>query len=133
MKRVLPIVIGVLFLASMFVVPTGVVNIPARLQETQFDGVTHEQDVEPSWLPLDKTVRVAIYDEANVTTPDYAYGFMNEDTTGIFDLLDNAGYQVTLLDFQEIMDHELITSNFDVFVLADNCPRENITDLVREF
>ena len=51
----------------------------------------------------------------------------------MYDFLSNSGFQVNLLTFQDILDHELITLDYDVFVLVDNCPRENITDLVTEF
>jgi hypothetical protein len=58
---------------------------------------------------------------------------MNTDYTHIFNVFAGAGYQVTRLTFQDILNHELSARNYDVLVLADNCPRENISDLVREF
>jgi hypothetical protein len=45
----------------------------------------------------------------------------------------NAGYDVTRITNQDILDHNLNTGNYDVLILADNVPRENATDLVREF
>ncbi|MHA2425688.1 MAG: hypothetical protein ACXAEF_12935, partial [Candidatus Thorarchaeota archaeon] len=134
MKRVLPLLVVALFLAGIFIVPEGVSNTPARLQETSLlNDVTLENNESPSWLPVDRTVRVAIYNETNSTTPSYASGTMNDNYTQIFNLFVAAGYDVTKLTFQDILDHSLLTAYFDVFVLADNCPRENISDFVREF
>ncbi|MHA1908466.1 MAG: hypothetical protein ACW98Y_14290, partial [Candidatus Thorarchaeota archaeon] len=134
MKRVLPIIVVTLFLAGIFIVPAGVSNTPARLQETTLlNDVTLEQDAELSWLPTDTTIRVALYNETNSTTPNYAIGNMNTNYTFIYNLFIGAGYQVDRLTFQDILDHKLNTKNYDVLVLADNCPRENISDLTREF
>ncbi|MDF1541176.1 MAG: hypothetical protein P1Q69_19920, partial [Candidatus Thorarchaeota archaeon] len=134
MKRVLPILVVTLFLAGIFIVPAGVSITPARLQETTIlNDVTLEQDADLSWLPADKTIRVAIYNETNSTTPDYASGNMNTNYTVIYNLMTTEGYQVSRLTVQDILDHDLITANFDVLILADNCPRENISDYVREF
>ncbi|MFW9980147.1 MAG: hypothetical protein ACFFEJ_18840 [Candidatus Thorarchaeota archaeon] len=133
MKRSLPILLVALFLAGILIVPVGVTETSARLQETSLDNGTLEQTSEPAWLHADRIVRVALYNETNSTCPQYTIGDMNTNYTFIFDVFANAGYQVTRLTFQDILDHELNTRNYDVFVLADNCPRENISDLVREF
>ncbi|MFW9849786.1 MAG: hypothetical protein ACFFF4_11640 [Candidatus Thorarchaeota archaeon] len=134
MKRGLPLLVVMLFVAGFFIVPAGVPDTSARLQETNtLNDVTLEQDTEPSWLPFGKTVRVALYNETNTTTPVYTTGTMNDNYTSIYDVFANAGYDVTRITFTNILNHELNTANYDVLILADNNPRENITDLVREF
>ncbi|MFX1293904.1 MAG: DUF4350 domain-containing protein [Promethearchaeota archaeon] len=49
------------------------------------------------------------------------------------DILEAFGYQATLLDVQDIYNHALMTAEYDVFVLPDNLPRENITNCIYEF
>ncbi len=81
-----------------------------------------------------RTVRVAIYNEPNTTRPGYAaLGNMHNNYTALRDLLINAGYQVSELTASDIANHKLITADYDVFILADNVPREFITDYVKEF
>ncbi len=134
MKRVLPLIVVTLFLAGIFIVPVGVTNTPARLQETSLlNDFTLEKQDETSWIPTDKMVRIALYNETNTTTPSYTSGTLKANYSVIYDLLTNFGYEVARLTVQDISNHELNTVNFDVVILADTCPRENITDLVREF
>jgi hypothetical protein len=83
---------------------------------------------------IQRTVRVAIYNEPNVTRPGYAaLGNMHNNYTALKNLLISAGYPVSELTTNDITNHELITADYDVFILADNVPRENITDYVKEF
>ncbi|MGQ4911565.1 MAG: hypothetical protein ACP6KW_05290 [Candidatus Thorarchaeota archaeon] len=87
----------------------------------------------PSQLPH-SGVRVAIYDEDNLTVPAVSAA---ENLTNHLDeitaLLEGAGHTVTPLTTSDILDHKLITAKYDVFILANNLPRESITKLVREF
>ncbi len=134
MKRGLPILVVALFLAGIFIVPVGVSITPARLQETNMlNDVTLEQDAELSWLPADKNVRIAVYNTTNSTKPSYVYGTMRLNNSWIMNILSSAGYSVTELNLQDIQNHELQTKNYDVLVLADLVPNENITNLVKEF
>jgi hypothetical protein len=84
------------------------------------------------------TARVAIYDEDNTTTPveagaAAALSGLTNNVDEVKTLLEGAGHSVTLLTTQDILDHELITANYDVFVLVNNLPRVSITKLVKEF
>ena len=136
MKRVIPIVVAMLFLAGIFIVPAGVTTTSAHLQETSIlDNVTLEQENALSWLPPDRTVRVAIYSESNLTAPTYATGagVLHNNDTGMRDIFLLHGYEVTLLTTNDIYNHNLTTTNYDVFVMVDNYPRENITNQVAEF
>ncbi|MDO8055880.1 MAG: hypothetical protein Q6361_03385, partial [Candidatus Hermodarchaeota archaeon] len=80
-------------------------------------------------------VRVAIYNEPNLTAPVYATspGDLNNNVTQFAALLNAHGFQTTLLDVHDIYNNELITANYDVFALVDNYPRENITNKVQDF
>jgi len=81
-----------------------------------------------------RNIRVAIYNETNFTKPTWAYdGSFTQDSTDIAQVLEDAGYQVELLTFQDLLDHRLIVADFDVFILPNNLPRENVTMLAKEF
>ncbi|MGY5852152.1 MAG: hypothetical protein RTU92_01140 [Candidatus Thorarchaeota archaeon] len=136
MKRVLPILVIALFLAGIFIVPVGVTTTPARLQETTaLNDVIIEQDTELAWLPADKTVRVAIYSESNLTDPDYATfaGVEHNNATGLRDILIPFGYDMTILTASDVCSGILTTVNYDVFVMVDNFPRENTTNWILDF
>jgi len=135
LKRAIPLLVMMLFLAGIFIVP-GVGNLSAaRLQDAS--SVTDVTDlvngILPTALPNDPVFRVALYNETNSTTPDYSWGGMNTNYSIIHPLLVNAGFDVDILTFENIQNHELTLANYDVLVLADNCPRENISDLVKDF
>ena len=125
-----------MFLAGIFILPAGVTNNPARLQETPIlDDVTLEQDAKLSWLSTDRTVRVAVYSETNHTDPAYTTqpGVAHNNATGIRDILLLYGYDVDILIASDIDNLELTTVNYDVFVMVDNFPREYIADRILEF
>ncbi|MFW9849302.1 MAG: hypothetical protein ACFFF4_09180 [Candidatus Thorarchaeota archaeon] len=135
MKRVLPLLVITLFLAGIFIVPSTGITSQARLQEntiTSTESIIDSKMLQ-SGLPDDPVFRVALYDESNNSVPSYAHGAMNTNNSIIYPLLTDAGFDVTNVTFQDILDYELTTANFDVLVLADNCPRENITNLVKDF
>lgn len=110
-------------------------STPARLQESLLDYGAIEPIMEQSWLPPDRIIKVAVYSESNLTAPTYATGagVLHNNDTGMRDILMLYGYDVTLLTTNDIFDHELTTANFDVFLMVDNYPRENITNQVTEF
>lgn len=85
----------------------------------------------------ERSIRVAVYDEPDTSLPDYGGGLPSGELqyTGpeVAVMLTSFGYQVTLLDSQDIYNHQLMTADFDVFVLADSLPRANITNMIREY
>jgi len=95
----------------------------------------HTNDLTPmSSQIIPRTIRVAIYDEPNVTIPGYATtGSMHNNYTALKDLLVNAGYQVSELTTNDISNYKLMTADYDIFIMADNVPRENITNYVKEY
>jgi hypothetical protein len=102
---------------------------------TEDDGETNESLPNTSQF-IPRTIRVAIYDEPNITAPSYAVAggpSLNNNYTGLLQLLQGAGYQVDELTCDDIYNHKLMTADYDVFVMVDNLPKVNITDYVKEF
>lgn len=132
-RRASAILIVTLFLAGILLVPAGPSSNSQCLQVASQSNATPEQLQESAWLPAGKSVRVALYNETNTTMPAYAPGNSFTNYEALYNLLAGAGYQVTRITFQDILNHELNTANFDVLVLGDTVPRENITNLVKEF
>ena len=95
--------------------------------------IVDSQSNTAEYVPRD--IRVAIYNETNFTAPSYATfpGGMHYNASGLMDILVGYGYDVTILDVQDISNYELSTANYDVFCLVDNFPRENITSRVMDF
>jgi hypothetical protein len=58
---------------------------------------------------------------------------MRNNVTGLMEVLDPFGYEVTALNETHILNHELNTANYDVLILPDNLPLDTITDHVQEF
>ena len=83
---------------------------------------------------IPRNIRIAIYDEPNVTNPTYTSGnTLTNNYTALILLLESAGFDVTTLTCADIYNHALMTADFDIFIMADNLPRENITNQVKEF
>lgn len=80
------------------------------------------------------TIRIAIYNEPNTTETSYAAGgSYTNDYGALMGLLQSEGHQVSELTCTDIYNHELMTADFDIFIMVDNLPRENITKQVKEF
>ncbi|RLI54506.1 MAG: hypothetical protein DRO87_10070 [Candidatus Thorarchaeota archaeon] len=84
---------------------------------------------------IQRDVRVALYDETNLTTRPYSYGgFWTGNVTLVENLLVGAGFEVTRLTAGAIDGNDTLrTGLFDVFVMVDNNPRDYITDEVFNF
>ncbi|MFX1271130.1 MAG: hypothetical protein ACFFAX_05535 [Promethearchaeota archaeon] len=129
MKRVLPMILIAIFLASLTITPSAITIASSEVSPMDF--------AIPSQVG-EHTARVAIYDEDNTTAPveagaSPALSGLTNNVDELKTLLEGAGHDVTLVTTQDILDHELITANFDVFVLVNNLPRLGITKLVKEF
>ncbi|TFH07321.1 MAG: hypothetical protein E4H14_08780 [Candidatus Thorarchaeota archaeon] len=118
----------ILFLSGLFMVPILGESVPLTSES-----IPMNESIQSGIMPRD--IRVAIYDESNMTYPVYAAnpGGKNNNVTFLQDVLEDAGYQATLLDVQDISDYKLKTADYDVLVLADNFPRENITNQIMNF
>ncbi len=87
-------------------------------------------------FPDTREVRVAIYDEPNSTAPAYdaTGGDINNNVTGLADILSlNERISVSVLHAPDILNRALSTANFDVFIMPDNLPRENIVNMMMDF
>ncbi|MHA2070703.1 MAG: hypothetical protein ACW985_02830, partial [Candidatus Thorarchaeota archaeon] len=129
MKRVVPMILITIFLASLAITPAALTAVGADMTPIDF--------AIPSQVG-EHTARVAIYDEDNTTAPvaagaSAALSGLTNNVDEVKTLLEGAGHSVTLLTTQDILDHELITADYDVFVLVNNLPRVSITKLVKEF
>jgi hypothetical protein len=98
------------------------------------------QDSEPINLfreasNVRRTVRVALYDETNITQPAYAsIGVYEGNVTPVELVLVDAGFEVTRLTEEDIEGSDILrTALFDVFVMADNNPRTSMDDEIMNF
>ena len=134
MKRVLPLFLIALFLFGAFSVPKMVTGMHVSVEISPTEGFREKQLM--SALPaqfMERAIRVAVYAEENVTLPNYAMGLATDYFANVAQMLNDAGYSVTLLSEEDILNHDLITADFDVFVIVDNFPRESIINLVKEY
>ena len=117
-----------LFFSGLFMVP--MLNTSPTLTS---ENAVVDDSITSGVMP--REIRVAIYDEPNKTAPVYATspGGIHNNITDLAAILDAAGYTVDLLDVHDIYNYQLKTANYDVFILCDNFPRENITDRVVDF
>ncbi|MFX1280959.1 MAG: DUF4350 domain-containing protein, partial [Promethearchaeota archaeon] len=81
-----------------------------------------------------KSLRIAIYNEPNVTETTYAAGgTYTNDYSAVMGYLQTEGHKVTELTQSDILNHDLMTADYDIFIMVDNLPRENILKQVKEF
>ncbi|MGY5873786.1 MAG: hypothetical protein RTV72_16175, partial [Candidatus Thorarchaeota archaeon] len=128
MKRVIPMLLIMIFLGGLAIVPSVVTVMNNNVDPINFAIPSQNTDL---------TVRVAIYDEDNTTVPStgpnpFLTDFSNH-LSEIQTLLEAAGHEVTLLTTEDIENHELVLANYDVFLLVNNLPKDSISDLVKEF
>ncbi|MFX1579627.1 MAG: DUF4350 domain-containing protein [Promethearchaeota archaeon] len=95
------------------------------------------QEKVDSSLPaqfVEETLRVAVYAESNLTLPAYATGGVYTDYyQNVIDLLNSAGYAVTVLSTQDILNHRLMVADYDAFVLPNQLPRESIINQIKDY
>ncbi|MFW9954095.1 MAG: hypothetical protein ACFFD3_06055 [Candidatus Thorarchaeota archaeon] len=134
MKRILSLLLVVLFLSGIAMVPTYFNG--TRIQYVSTPELAGQQPMG-QYLDsqfVDRTIKVAVYDEDNTTLPSYATGgIATNEISGVVSILTAAGHEVDTITFADILNHELLTINYDVFVMVNNIPRENITYYVKDF
>ena len=82
------------------------------------------------------SVRIAIYNEPNTTRPAYddtGLSVLSNSSAKIAEILESFGFSVDLLTLKDIQNHMLTTASYDVLVIPDTEPRENITNYVLEY
>ena len=135
-KRTPSILIIAVFLVGLLLVPVGVGYASPSAQKAPAErfSVTSDFSLAVS-QGVSRTVRVAIYNETNTTTPSYTTngGMPHNNVTGLQAILQSYGVHVTVLNVNDILAHKLRTADFDVFAMPDNLPREKITKLVYDF
>ncbi|MHA1389592.1 MAG: hypothetical protein ACTSUZ_12675 [Candidatus Thorarchaeota archaeon] len=135
MQRVKPMLLITIFLTTMLIVPSALVigSFNGNATMMSFDGSLESQALISQ---LSHNARVAIYDEDNLTVPaisDAADGSLTNNLTEVTSLLEDAGHSVDLLTEADILDHQLITVDYDVFIIVNNVPRPSIFNLIKEF
>jgi hypothetical protein len=112
----------------MFTLTFGFYTIPIKSESL------NQETIPKTSQFISRNIRIAIYNEPNVTSPYYvSVATLTNNYTAIKTNLINSGYQVSELTCEDIYNHKLKTSDFDVLILADNVPRENITNYIKEF
>ncbi|MGY5858564.1 MAG: DUF4350 domain-containing protein [Candidatus Thorarchaeota archaeon] len=133
MTRVKPILLITIFLTTMFIVPSALIinshNGDANMMS--FDGAPESQALISQ---LSHNARVAIYDEDNLTAHVISDAVnLTNNIAEITTLLEGAGHTVEDLTEEDILNHELITADYDVFIIVNNVPRQSITNHIKEF
>jgi len=129
MTRLKHVSILIILILPMFVLAPALVASPTETLVSQ-------EKVDTS-LPAQlfvETLRVAVYAESNLTLPAYATGGVYSDHyQNVIDLLEAAGYAVTALSTQDILDRKLMVSDYDAFVLPNQLPRESIINHIKDY
>lgn len=125
-KKNLIILLTLTTLLSIFV-------FPLAANAYSIDLHTSDQTPKSSQI-IPSTVRVAIYDDANITLPSYSgAAILTNNYSNIQTALLAAGHEVTPLTTNQIYNHGLMNARYDVFIMADHLPKTNITNYVKEF
>ncbi|TFH10781.1 MAG: hypothetical protein E4H14_01895 [Candidatus Thorarchaeota archaeon] len=100
------------------------------------EAFTNRAEIETS-IPaqfVEENLRVAVYAETNTTLPSYASGGVSTaNHANLFQFLGTNGFTVTLLSTQDILDHKLMAARFDVFILPNNLPKDEIVNQVKDY
>ncbi|MFX1576006.1 MAG: hypothetical protein ACFFCF_02420, partial [Promethearchaeota archaeon] len=136
-SRLISVVLLISLLFPMFIAPA--IYLPTSISPMGLSepvtGPSFFTEPMAVTIPPD-AIRVAIYNEPNTTSPSYEGGIGSVNTNSssqIASILQAAGYQTTLLDTNDIYNHQLMTARYDVFVIPDTLPRENITNQIYEY
>ena len=113
--------------------------VPSLFLSPSYLSSSEVNAIENSTLATDvsRDIRIAIYSETNTTAPSYTEGFpgvVHNNATGMREILELAGYtNIDIVTVKNISEHCLVTAKYDVFMMIDNFPRENITHLIWDF
>lgn len=85
---------------------------------------------------IERCIRIAILNEPNTTQPAYkttfAGAYSNKPEV-IYQMLHNRFDSIDFITTQDIYDQKLKTVNYDVLIILDNLPKENVTWLIKDF
>ena len=129
MSKIKHVLVILLLILPMFVLaPTLVAGPNEALTST-----TKADTALPSAL-VGETLRVAVYAETNTTLPSYASGGVSTaHYANLIQFLDANGYAVTAISTQDILDHKLMAASFDVFIIPNNLPKDDIVNPVIDY
>ncbi len=135
-SRLISVVLLISLFMPMFIAPV-VPLLPSEVTAVSTQSTSTLPSVlsAPPFPQIPRTIRVAIYTEPNTTRPSYSViGLMaHNGLDNLSTVLIGAGYQVTNLTTDDIYNHQLVTSRFDVLIIPDNLPRERIVNQVKNF
>ena len=123
------VLVLILFILPMFALAPSLVASP---NETLTSPT--EADISLPAAFVEETLRVAVYAEPNTTLPAYATGGVYTDNyANVISLLTTAGFAVTAMTTQDILDHNLLAAEYDVLVLPNQLPKDEIVNLVKDY
>ena len=97
----------------------------------------NSKPINTFWEAADvqRSVRVALYDETNGTQPAYvSIGSWTTNVTPVELILVDAGFEVTRVTEEDVEGSDILrTALFDVFVMVDNNPRTSMDDEIMNF
>jgi len=129
MTRIKHVLVLVLLVLPMFALAPTLVASPNEALASPI-----EADTSLPAAFIEETLRVAVYVENDVSLPAYAEGGVYTNHSGnVISFLQGEGYAVTPMTGQDILDHKLLAAKFDAFVLPNQLPKDNVTDLVKDY
>ncbi len=129
MTRLKHVLILTILILPMFVLVPLVVTGPTGVQTN-----AAVIDTSVPATSVQRTLRVAVYVEDNLSLPAYSSGGVPTGYyTDVIDLLESKGCAVTGMTTQDILDHKLMVADYDVFILPNQLPRESVVDLIVDF
>ena len=132
MKKSKHVLVLIILILPMFVFAPALVASPNTLNEVSTNQVPVEFNLPAEFA--EETLRVAVYAETNTTLPLYASGGVSTAYhTNLIQFLESHGCAVTALSTQDILDHKLMIASYDVFVLVNNLPKDEIVDYVMDY
>ncbi|MBN2230524.1 MAG: hypothetical protein JW779_13130 [Candidatus Thorarchaeota archaeon] len=133
--RLLSSIVLVMFLAGLLAIPVEISTDSARPLETTPTLNNDNAGIRTSAIPADREIRIALFDQQDTTLPSYddSDSILSNNYEELETLLVNAGFSVTRLTLNDIQEYELLTAEFDIFLLADSLPNSNISNHIKSF
>ncbi len=132
MKKSKHVLVLIILILPMFVLAPSLIASPNNSTEVLTNQALVESNLPAQFV--EETLRVAVYAEDNISLPAYATGGVyTADYQNVIDILVSAGYDVTALSTQDILDRKLKITDYDAFVLPNQLPRESIIYHVKDY
>jgi len=129
MTRIKHVLVLLILVLPMFALAPTLVASPTEALTSPI-----EADTSLPAASIEETLRVAVYVENDVSLPAYAEGGVYTNHSGnVISFLQGEGYAVTPMTGQDILDYKLLAAKYDAFVLPNQLPKDNVTDLVKDY